>query len=60
MVNGEGVVKREGRGGGLEAVYLVRGSILSLSFIEPNNRIDLGDQIDQLPATRREMYDCTT
>jgi hypothetical protein len=37
MVNGEGEVKREVRGDS-EAVYLVRGSVLSLSFVEPNRR----------------------
>jgi hypothetical protein len=42
--------------GDSEAVYLVRGSVLSLSFVEPTKR----DQMDQLPATRREMFDCKT
>ena len=37
MVNGEGEVKREVRGDS-EAVYLVRGSVLSLSFVEPHTR----------------------
>ena len=44
---------REGRADS-EAVYPVRGSVLSLSFVKPTNEIDQRDQKDKIPATRRE------
>ena len=34
----------------------MRGSVLSLSFVEPNKRDRLTNQIDQLPATRRDDF----
>ena len=39
----------------LKAVYLVRGSVLSISFDQPDRPNRLLDQIDQIPATRRKM-----
>lgn len=47
--------------GDLEAVYLVRGSVLSLSSSNHTNQIDemnQRDQMHQFPATRREMVEC--
>jgi hypothetical protein len=37
----------------------VRGSVLSLSFVDPTNGTDQRDQMDQIPATRREMVRVT-
>ena len=45
----------ESEDGEFLAVYLVRGSVLSLSFVEPNKRDRPLDQMNQLPATRREI-----
>ena len=50
-----GLSRVRGGGGDSEAVYLVRGSVLSLSFVEPTNETDQGNQMNQIPATRREM-----
>jgi hypothetical protein len=50
------------RGKGMAAVYLVHGSVLSLSFVEPHTRDRLVDQttqtslLNQFPATRREIH----
>jgi len=49
-----------------EEVYLVRGSVLSLSFPDQEKRnkpkkLDRPiNQLDQIPATCREMLDCKT
>ena len=42
------------------AVYLARGSVLSLSFVEPNKPDRPTNPMNQLPATRREMLNCKT
>ena len=39
----------ESEDGEFLAVYLVRGSVLSLSFVEPTNETDQGNQMNQIP-----------
>jgi len=46
----------ESEDGEFLAVYLVCGSVLSLSFVEPHKRDRPNrSQIHQIPATRREI-----
>ncbi len=43
------------RGVRFRGSLLIRGAVLSLSFVEPHTRDDRSNQMNQLPATRREM-----
>ena len=38
----------------------MRGSVLSISFVEPQNEIDPRKQMEQIPATRHNMCDYKT
>ena len=58
MIDGEWRRRNEARGeGDSEAVYLVRGSVLSLSSNQTNqkNQTDEMNQRNQIPAARCEM-----